>query len=130
MKIISVTRTNLIRIKTPLNLNRKTLQGILQKIKIKEPGTKAWIIDSGSTFLITNDETLFTKIKSKKKTNAVIANGKNITSYGSGKTEIITKSSDDETHNIKLKEILYETKIEKKYSPLVKLQKKWLQKSS
>lgn len=57
-------------------------------------------------------KTLFTEIKSKEKVNVVIANGNKLTSYVSGNIEIITKTSDAETHNITLKDVLHIPEIE------------------
>lgn len=47
-----------------------------------------------------------------EKTSVVFVNGNKFTSYGSGNTEIITKSSNGEAYNITLKNVLYVPEIE------------------
>lgn len=59
-----------------------------------KPGKQTWIIDSGGSSRISNNESLFTQTKNTNKTSVIIVNGKILISYGSGDIKIETKTSE------------------------------------
>ena len=66
-----------------------------------------WIIDSGSSSHITYDENLFTDLNNTNKSQVIVANGNDLTAYGSGEIKLINETPYGNTNRITLKVVLY-----------------------